>query len=98
MDIILYGLGIKFYIYVWIFPEVKQFNYTVLWDDKERKEAMKLIIDEEAVNKLYSNYWEAVRSQNDGYENTYKDIFSSIIETEESKKWREVIDKNATLP
>ena len=43
MDIILYGLGIKFYIYVWIFPEVKQFNYTVLWDDKERKEAMKLI-------------------------------------------------------
>ena len=47
---------------------------------------MKLIIDEEAVNKLYSNYWEAVRSQNDGYENTYKDIFSSIIETEESKK------------
>ena len=59
---------------------------------------MKLIIDEEAVNKLYSNYWEAVRSQNDGYENTYKDIFSSIIETEESKKWREVIDKNAIIP
>lgn len=37
---------------------------------------MKLIIDEEAVNKLYSNYWETVRSKNDGYENTYKDIFS----------------------
>ena len=86
------------YQIVSFFPEVKQFNYTVLQDDKERKEAMKLIIDEEAVNKLYSNYWEAVRSQNDGYENTYKDIFSSIIETEESKKWREVIDKNATLP
>ena len=86
------------YQIVSFFPEVKQFNYTVLQDDKERKEAMKLIIDEEAVNKLYSNYWEAVRSQNDGYENTYKDIFSSIIETEESKKQREVIDKNATLP
>ena len=74
------------YQIVSFFPEVKQFNYTVLWDDKERKEAMKLIVDEEAVNKLYSNYWEVVRSQNDGYENTYKDIFSSIIETEESKK------------
>ena len=86
------------YQIVSFFPEVKQFNYTVLWDDKERKEAMKLIVDEEAVNKLYSNYWEVVRSQNDGYENTYKDIFSSIIETEESKKGREVIDKNATLP
>ena len=37
---------------------------------------MKLIIDEEAVNKLYSHYWETVRRKNDGYENTCEDIFS----------------------
>ena len=80
------------------FPEVKRFNYTVLWNWLEKKEAMKLIIDEEAVEDLYDRYWDAVGRKNDGEENPYKDIFSSIIETEESKTWREVVDKNATVP
>lgn len=91
-------VGFRSYQIISFFSEVRRFNYTVLWDDKDKKEAMKLIIDEGAVKELYSNYWEAVRSKNEGYENTYKNIFSSIIETEESKAWREVIDRNANLP
>ena len=90
--------GEESYMIAAFFPEVKRFNYTVLWNWLEKKEAMKLIIDEEAVEDLYDRYWDAVGRKNDGEENPYKDIFSSIIETEESKTWREVVDKNATVP
>lgn len=67
-----------------LFPEIAQYQYTVLWGGYPEQEALTLMLDEEAVRDLETNI-------NQCYEQgiSYKEVFSSIVETEESKSWSE---------
>lgn len=81
------------------FPNVTQFDYTVLWrKEKPTQEVMYLTIDERAISDLSSNYYDFLRAENAGFGMRYKNIFSSIVETERSKTWLDQPDPNSPLP
>lgn len=80
------------------FPEVNHFNYIVLWDDYTKQEVLKLTIDEVAIKVLSEIYFNEYINQRNGLETSYKNVFSSIIETEESKSWRDNINTYSDIP
>lgn len=80
------------------FPEVNHFDYIVLWDDYDKQKALTLEIDERAVKDLYNTFYNQYINQNSGFETSYRDVFSSVIETEISELWRNVADPNANVP
>lgn len=86
------------------YPEAAKFTYTILWDDYRKEEAMTLVIDEDRLGKNLGSEglgWVLIdeeRVERDGFETHYEKCFSSIIETEESKTWRERVGPNASLP
>lgn len=80
------------------FPEVNQFEYIVLWDDYSKQEVLTLSIDEEAIKHLANIYNEECLNLNSGFETSFNRVFSSIVETNESKSWRNVIDKYSDIP
>lgn len=80
------------------FPEVNKFNYIVLWDDNTKQKTLDLTIDEDAINGLSDIYFNEEINQSNGLETSYKNIFSSIIETEESKSWRDKINTDSDTP
>lgn len=80
------------------FPEVNHFDYMVLWDDYDKQKALTLEIDERAVKDLYNTFYNQYINQNSGFETSYRDVFSSVIETEISELWRNVADPNANVP
>ncbi|WP_455715716.1 hypothetical protein [Anaerosporobacter sp.] len=83
---------------VTFFPEVNHFKYIVLWDDHSKQEVLTLSIDEDTIKKLANIYNEECLNLNSGLETSFKRVFSSIVETDESRSWRDVIDKNSDLP
>lgn len=80
------------------YPEVTHFDYIILWDDYSKNEVMYLTIDEVAVQHLEDIYYEELINQNGGFETSFKRVFSSIVETEETNSWRNKINSNAILP
>jgi hypothetical protein len=80
------------------FPEVNHFKYIVLWDDYTKQEAMTLTINESDIKQLEKNYYDQIINQNGDIETSFENVFSSIVETEESKSWRLRIDPNSDLP
>lgn len=68
------------------FPEASEYEYLVFWADST-KEAMTCIIDKEAVKNMTANYYSNY-DKNKGETINYTSFFSKIIETEESKTWR----------
>lgn len=80
------------------FPEVNQFHYVVLWEKPEKEEVLTMTIDEDAIKSLSDNYFNEYINQNAGFDTHYKNIFSTVIETEESETWRERVDSNADIP
>ncbi|HBI74124.1 MAG TPA: hypothetical protein DDY59_13205 [Lachnospiraceae bacterium] len=83
---------------VTFFPEVNHFDYIVLWDDNSKQEVMTLAINEDAIKQLAKIYYGEYINQNGGIETSFRKVFSSIVETEESKSWRERIDPNSDIP
>lgn len=84
------------------YPEASKFTYTILWPDYNKEEVMTLVIDEDRLEKTGLG-WELLGQEMDeraGFETHYEDCFSSIIETEESKTWREraVSDHDSNVP
>ena len=75
-----------------------KFNYIVLWDDNTKQKTLDLTIDEDAINGLSDIYFNEEINQSNGLETSYKNIFSSIIETEESKSWRDKINTDSDTP
>lgn len=57
-----------------------------------------MTIDEDAINGLSDIYFNEEINQSNGLETSYKNIFSSIIETEESKSWRDKINTDSDTP
>ncbi len=80
------------------FPEVNQFNYIVLWDDYTKQEVLNLTIDEVAIKALSNIFFNEYINQRNGFETSYKNVFSSIVETEESKSWRDKINTYSDTP
>ena len=80
------------------FPEVNHFDYLVLWDDYSKEGALFLTIGEEAVINLESIYTNQLINRNGGLETHFAEVFSEIVETEESMTWRDRIDPDAELP
>ncbi|MDR2043186.1 MAG: hypothetical protein LBQ15_02250, partial [Clostridium sp.] len=56
---------------VTFFPDVRHFDYTVLWDDDSKQEVLALAIDEEAIKRLTMAYDEGCRNLNDGFEPSF---------------------------
>ncbi|RXZ76741.1 hypothetical protein EBB07_34595 [Paenibacillaceae bacterium] len=69
------------------FPEVTSFNYSILWDDREKTEVMQIILDEEAVKSFNNHYYEQVMNIKNGLDSSYQSIFSSITVTGAAEKW-----------
>lgn len=80
------------------FPEVTHFEYTILWDDYTKQEVLTLVIDEESVKNLAETFFNEYINQNNGIDTSYKDVFSSIIETEVSRSWRNQINMYTDVP
>ncbi len=81
------------------FPEIKKLTYILLWDnEKTGDKALTLTINEADIKKLSNRYWGAKIEENGGGSPTYENIFSSIEETEISKRWPVLIDPDAELP
>ncbi len=80
------------------FPEVNHFYYIVFSQQYEKDEALYLTINEEAIKNLASNYLGQRINRNGGHETHFSEVFSEILETEESKTWRDRVDPNAELP
>ena len=80
------------------FPEATHFEYTVLWDDYTKDEVMHLVMDEEAVKHLEEKYAGELVNRNGGLDTHFERVFSSVVETEESKSWRDRVDPEAELP
>lgn len=74
------------------FPEVTHFEYTVLWDEYTKNVAMRLTIDEEAVKHLEDNFTGELVNRNGGLDTHFERVFSSIEETEESRRWHDKPD------
>jgi len=77
------------------YPEATHFEYTVLWDDYTKKEAIRLTIDAEAVAHLEENYTGELVNRNGGLDTHFERVFSSIEETEESRRWHERSDPDS---
>lgn len=67
------------------YPEVNFFEYTVLWDDFSKQEALTLEIDEEDVKQVEHTYYAQLTG---GGGTLFREVFSAIMETEESKQWK----------
>ncbi|MDR2043875.1 MAG: hypothetical protein LBQ15_05810, partial [Clostridium sp.] len=63
-----------------------------------KQEVLALAIDEEAIKRLTMAYDEGCRNLNDGFEPSFHKVFSSIVETEESRSWRNVADPYSDIP
>lgn len=83
---------------VTFFPEVNHFDYIVLWDDASKQEVMTLVINEDAIKQLAEIYYREYGNKNGGFETSFRKVFSSIVETEETKTWRDRIDPNSATP
>ncbi len=86
------------------FPEVSRFEYTVKYPGVEG-DVMYLTIDEAKINEREKESLESIwvhcdMSERAGFDTFYKDAFSAIVETEESKTWRDqpVTDLNSPVP
>ena len=71
------------------FEEINEFRYVVLWDDRTKQKAMELVISGDEVSNLSNVYYGWFGDQNAGLETTLKNAFSDIVETEESRSWRD---------
>ncbi len=80
------------------FPEVNYFEYAILWDDYEKQEVLTLVIDGDAIKNLSETFYNQRINQNNGFETSYKNAFSSIVETDVSKTWRDQITIYSDLP
>lgn len=70
------------------FPEVSEFEYSILWDDLKKAEVMNVKINTEATDKLRGNYFMEEINNNNGFSPDYSKLFSSVKETDESRNWR----------
>lgn len=70
------------------FPEVSEFEYSILWNDLNKEEVINVKINKEATNKLRGNYYGEEINKNGGFNPDYSKLFSSVKETDESKTWR----------
>ncbi len=81
------------------FPEVTYFDYIILsQDDNTKDEVLYLTIDENAVGNIEVNYLNQLNRRYYGDETQFVEVFSEIVETEESKEWRERVDPDAEIP
>lgn len=70
------------------YPEVKKFEFVVM-DHRDKKEVMRLEINEKALKKLYMTFFEEYNAEVIGQETSYSRVFSKIEETEISLNWHE---------
>ncbi|NUU59336.1 hypothetical protein [Paenibacillus agri] len=80
--------------YAWnvnnFFPEIKRYEFQVLWDENVKKEAIKAIMDEEAVRNLIIRYLDLKNAQLGGSGDvSYRSFFSNLTESDEAKRWAE---------
>lgn len=80
------------------FPEVSRFDYSVLWNDNTKQEVLSLTIDENAIEELSDTYYNEIINQNGGFKTSFKNVFSSVLETEESRSWRDTINTDSNVP
>ncbi|MFC3745296.1 hypothetical protein [Paenibacillus sp. GCM10012306] len=80
--------------YAWnvnnFFPEIKRYEFQVLWDENVKKEAVEAIMDEEAVRSLNIRYLDLKNAQLGGSGDvSYRSFFSNLTESDEAKRWAE---------
>ncbi|MFF2910580.1 hypothetical protein [Paenibacillus sp. NPDC057934] len=79
--------------YAWnvtnFFPEIKRYEFQVLWDENVKKEAVEAIMDEEVVESLAVRYLDLKNTQLSGGDISYRSFFSSLTESDEAKRWAE---------
>lgn len=92
------NIAVHAYQIIRFFPEVTHFYYIVLGDDYTKNEDLYVTINEESVENLESSYVNQLVNRNGGLETHFAKVFSEIVETEESKTWRERVEPNAILP
>ncbi len=71
------------------FPEINSYSYSVLWNESEKKEVMRLELNEEAVKQLSSRYLEEAMNEKSGLKGSYQSIFSSVTVTGAAEKWHD---------
>jgi len=77
--------------YAWsvnnFFPEIISYDFTVLWDDKSKTEAIHAKINESGVESLINNYTSILLDQNNNLESSYKTVFTEILVSDIAKDW-----------
>lgn len=74
------------------YPEVTRLEYTILWDDKSKEEAMTILIEGSKVTNLEYAYAMQRINENGGLDTHYEEVFTAIEETETSLAWRNAAD------
>ncbi|AIQ11534.1 hypothetical protein [Paenibacillus durus] len=77
-----YAFGINSF-----FPEIKSYEFNVLWDERTKEKAIHAVIDEAGVTSLSNRYHELMIDKNGGFEPSYRSFFSESTESEAAKKW-----------
>lgn len=78
-------------VYAWsvnnFFPEIISYEFTVLWDDKSKEEAIHAKINESGVESLANNYASILLDQNNKLQSSYTTIFTEILVSDIAKDW-----------
>lgn len=78
-------------VYAWsvnnFFPEIISYDFTVLWNDKSKEEAIHAKINESGVKSLANNYASILLDQNNKLESSYTTIFTEILVSDIAKEW-----------
>ncbi|MCL6456850.1 MAG: hypothetical protein K6T85_02475, partial [Gorillibacterium sp.] len=80
-------------VYAWsineFFPEINRYDFTVLWDERSKKEAIHAEINESGVANLVSNYTSVLMDQNNKLDSSFKIVFTEILVSDIAKDWRD---------
>ncbi|ASA21498.1 hypothetical protein [Paenibacillus donghaensis] len=77
--------------YAWnvnnFFPEIKSYDFTVLWDERQKQEAIHARIDESGVANLMTTYTGVQMDLNNKLDSSYQTVFTEIEESDIVKNW-----------